>query len=65
MHGIAQEQHIENDNLKINTDNVIKSNKCDQCDFPSSQADSLEIHMKMHSGTIATNVTMPIPWQAI
>ena len=27
-----------------------KSNKCNQCDFASSQAGNLRTHLKMHSG---------------
>ena len=37
------------------------SNKCNQCDFASSQAGNLKKHMKTHSGesqTNATNVTL-------
>ena len=40
-------------NVKIpkkTTDNVIKSNKCNQCDFASSRAGNLRSHMKTHSG---------------
>ena len=36
--------------LKKKTDNVIKSKKCNQCDFASSQAGDLGGHLKMHSG---------------
>ena len=36
--------------LKKNTDNVIKSYKCNQCDFASANASSLRTHFKTHSG---------------
>ena len=36
--------------LKKTTDNVTKSNKCNQCDFASSRADTLKTHLIMHSG---------------
>ena len=55
-------------NVKIlgkTTENVIKPNKCNQCDyaFASSQASDLRRHLKMHSAveksqTNATNVTL-------
>ena len=32
------------------TDNVIKLNKCSQCDYASSQAGNLRQHLKTHSG---------------
>ena len=32
------------------TENVIKSNKCNQCGYTSSQAGNLRQHLKMHSG---------------
>ena len=35
---------------KKTTDNVIKSNKCNQCDYASSQAGGLRRHLKRHSG---------------
>ena len=54
------EQTLENDdfglkyeNVKIlrkNTANVIKSNKCNQCEYASSDAGNLGRHLKMHSG---------------
>ena len=40
-------------NVKIlgkTIDNVTKSNKCNQCDFASSQAGDLRKHLKTHSG---------------
>ena len=36
--------------LKRTTDNIAKSNKCNQCDFASSQAGNLKIYLKTHSG---------------
>ena len=36
--------------LRKNTDNVIKSNKCNQCDFASSYASALRRHLKTHGG---------------
>ena len=36
--------------LKKTTGNVIKSNKCNQCDYASSHAGTLRQHLKMHSG---------------
>ena len=54
---IKQMEHYEfvlkGANVKIpkkTTDNVIKSNKCNQCDYASSQAGDLKTHLKMHSG---------------
>ena len=54
-------------NVKIqnNTaDNVIKANKCNQCNYASSRAGHLRRHLKTHSGdksqTNATNVTLPL-----
>ena len=47
--------------LEKKTDNDIKSHKCNQCDYASSQASALRIHLKRHNGekqTNATNVTM-------
>ena len=35
--------------LKKTTGNVIKSNKCNQCDYASSQAGDLRRHMETHS----------------
>ena len=35
---------------KKTTDNVIKSNKCNQCDYDSSHAFTLRTHLKTHSG---------------
>ena len=40
-------------NVKIlgkTIDNMIKSNKCNQCDFASSQAGDLRRHLKTHGG---------------
>ena len=36
--------------LKKKTDNVIQSNRCNQCDFASSQAGNLRTHLKSHTG---------------
>ena len=36
--------------LKKKTDNAIKANKYNQCDFASSQVGKLRRHLKMHSG---------------
>ena len=47
--------------LEKKTDNDIKSHKCNQCDYASSQAGALRIHLKRHNEekqTNATNVTM-------
>ena len=53
--------------LKKKTGNVIKSNKCDQCDYASSRAGDLGKHLKMHSGEKSNkcnNVTMHLLGQA-
>ena len=36
--------------LKKTTNNVMKSNKCNQCDYASSRAGNLRTHLKKHSG---------------
>ena len=36
--------------LKKKTDNPIKANKCNQCDYASSWASHLRMHLKTHSG---------------
>ena len=36
--------------LKKTTGSAIKSNKCNLCDYPPSQAGDLRKHLKMHSG---------------
>ena len=36
--------------LMKTTDNVIKSNKCNQCDYASYHASALKIHLITHSG---------------
>ena len=36
--------------LKKNADNVIKSNKCNQCNYASSYKSHLRNHLKTHSG---------------
>ena len=53
-------QHIENHDfglkdanvkiLKEETNNVIKSHKCNQCEYASSRADHFNNHLKTHSG---------------
>ena len=60
QHTMTMEQNLENyefglkdANVKIvkkNTDNVIKSNKCNQCNYASSHAGHLRIHLTTHSG---------------
>ena len=59
QHTVAMEQNLENYDLKganvkilkKNTDNVIiKSHKCNQCDYASSRAGNLRTHLKTHSG---------------
>ena len=58
QHILAMEQTLENydfglkceEILKKKTDNAIKSNKCNQCDYASSRADVLRTHMKIHNG---------------
>ena len=35
---------------KKNADNIVKSHKCNQCDFASSFIGALKTHLKMHSG---------------
>ena len=55
---VTMEQNIINYGLenahveirKKNTDNIIKSNKCNQCDYASSQTGHLRTHLKTHSG---------------
>ena len=56
---VAMEQSLENSdfgwdtNIKITTkttDNVIKSKKCNQCDYASSFTSNLRTHLKTHSG---------------
>ena len=43
---------LEGGSVKIpkKTDNVIKSNKCNQCNYASSRAGNLRKHLKTHSG---------------
>ena len=36
--------------LKKNTYNVLKSHKCNQCDYASSKGGNLRTHLKTHSG---------------
>ena len=40
----------ECENPEKNTDNVIKSHKCNQCNYTSAQACHLRHHLKTHSG---------------
>ena len=50
------EETFENENLSLKdslvkkTNNAIKSNKCNQCDFASSHTGHLREHFKTHSG---------------
>ena len=57
QHTVAMEETLENydfglknANAMKTTDNVLESNKCNQCDYASSQAGNLRIHLKTHSG---------------
>ena len=45
-------QHYDKDGKipKKKTDNVIKSKKCNQCEYASSRAGDLRKHLKTHSG---------------
>ena len=48
---ITQVQISTNDEIpKKTTDNLIKSNKCNQCNYASSRAGHLKQHLKTHSG---------------
>ena len=59
-HTVAMEKNIENydlvlndanlEILKKNADNVIKSHKCNQCNYASSYKSHLRNHLKTHSG---------------
>ena len=56
------EEHLDfgfkDANVKIlgkTIDNVTKSNKCNQCDFASSQAGDLRRHLKTHGGEKSNN----------
>ena len=42
--------NYSNAETQKNAGNCIKSNKCSQCEFASSQADSLRKHLKMYIG---------------
>ena len=47
------ENEMDNENEEIHmkkATNIIKSYKCNQCDFASSQAGDLRRHLKTHSG---------------
>ena len=58
QHTVAMEPNLENydfglqdSNVKIrSTDNAIKSHKCNQCDYASSNAGHLRTHLKAHNG---------------
>ena len=60
QHTVAMDRNLENYDfglkdanvkiLKKNTDNVIKSHKCNQCNYTSAQACHLRHHLKTHSG---------------
>ena len=56
MQKMEMEETLENHELsKQNVSmkkktNVIKSNKCNQCDYASSYANALKTHLKTHSG---------------
>ena len=61
---------LKDANVKMQkqTGNVIKSNKCNQCDYASSRPSDLRTHLKIHSGesqTDATSVTLPVLIQAL
>ena len=43
--------------LKKRTDNVTKSNKCNQCDYASSRAGNLRQHLTTHSGEKSNKCT--------
>ena len=56
---LEMDQNLEQQSFGINTANQVpirdtdgreKSNKCNQCDYASSRADSLRTHFKIHSG---------------
>ena len=59
-HTVGMEENLENDvfglkeaNVKIlkkNTDNIIKSHGCNQCNFVFSHTRNLRTHLKTHSG---------------
>ena len=59
-HTVAMDQNLETydfglkdanvEILKKITDNVIKSHKCNQCEYASSHAGNLRQHLKTHSG---------------
>ena len=60
QHKVAMEQNLENYDfglkdanvtiLKKTPGNVIKSNKCNQCDYASSHSGHLRLHLKTYSG---------------
>ena len=43
------------------TENVTKSNKCNQCDFASSYASALRTHLKTHSGEKSKQYSLILP----
>ena len=50
----TMEQTCQNDDFDLRDDEIlkkktVKSNKCNQCDFASSYASALKIHLKTHS----------------
>ena len=72
------EPAIENYDLSIKTENVkslvknsnkaMKSNKCNQCNYSSSEAINLRRHLEAHSGKSQTNansVTLHIHGKAL
>ena len=50
------EKNFDNENFSLNyslvkkTNNAVKSNRCIQCDYSSSQAGHLRAHFKTHKG---------------
>ena len=58
QHTLGMEQTLEHYDFglkdgkipKKKTDNVIKSKKCNQCEYASSRAGDLRKHLKTHSG---------------
>ena len=53
MEQIIENHGFENANVEIlkkKTNNIIKSHKCNQCDYASSHTGNLRTHLKMHSG---------------
>ncbi len=53
MEEIFKNHDLRKQNVEIpmkNTKNIIKSNKCNQCQYASSHKGHLRAHMKTHSG---------------